>query len=216
MVGLFQLAERTGLAVIGPLPQGLPSFRVPVVNVDELRALLSRSGRDLASLVRRYERAGPHLRAAGQTPVPSQPGNDRPGRGRRGRRIVPRVRGQRQFVANPRGRISRGPQPAGGRDRRDLDLPVALFAPTLLANLPHAVLAAIVISACLRQIEIREVVRLYRLRPSELVFSIVCLLGVLLIGAVEGIFPRRRFGPLGLRLAGLATIRTRCWGGSTA
>ena len=49
-----------------------------------------------------------------------------------------------------------------------------VFAPTLLASLPHAALGAVVTSACLGLLEISGVVRLYRLRRSELAFSIVC------------------------------------------
>jgi MFS superfamily sulfate permease-like transporter len=58
----------------------------------------------------------------------------------------------------------------------------------MLKNLPHAALSAVVICACLGQIEIGQLVRLYRLRRSELLFSIVCFLGVVLLGAIEGIF----------------------------
>jgi MFS superfamily sulfate permease-like transporter len=63
-----------------------------------------------------------------------------------------------------------------------------VFAPTLLQNLPSAALGAVVISAALSLIDIQGVVRLYRLRLSEFVFSIACFLGVALIGVIQGIF----------------------------
>jgi len=69
-----------------------------------------------------------------------------------------------------------------------LGMLLSLFAPTMLKNLPHAALSAVVICACLGQIEIVQLVRLYQLRRSELLFSIVCFLGVVLLGAIEGIF----------------------------
>ena len=63
-----------------------------------------------------------------------------------------------------------------------------IFAPTLLKNLPHAALGAVVVSACLGLMEISGVLRLYRLRRSELAFSIVCFLGMMLLGVIQGIF----------------------------
>ena len=38
-VGIFGLAERYDLSVVGPLPQGLPSFAVPGVSADDFRPL---------------------------------------------------------------------------------------------------------------------------------------------------------------------------------
>jgi high affinity sulfate transporter 1 len=63
-----------------------------------------------------------------------------------------------------------------------------VVAPGLLASLPSSVLAAVVIAASLSLVEIRGVVRLYRLRRSEFVLSIACLLAVAFIGVVAGIF----------------------------
>jgi MFS superfamily sulfate permease-like transporter len=63
-----------------------------------------------------------------------------------------------------------------------------VFAPALLKNLPNAALGAVVISACLSLVEISGVVRLYRLRRGEFALSMVCFLGVALIGVIQGIF----------------------------
>jgi MFS superfamily sulfate permease-like transporter len=63
-----------------------------------------------------------------------------------------------------------------------------VYAPALLANLPHAALGAVVIAACLSLVEVAGVRRLYRLRPGEFALSIVCFLGVALVGVVQGIF----------------------------
>ncbi len=63
-----------------------------------------------------------------------------------------------------------------------------IFAPTLLQSLPMAALGAVVISASLGLVEIRGVARLYKLRRDEFILSIVCFLGVALIGVIEGIF----------------------------
>ena len=63
-----------------------------------------------------------------------------------------------------------------------------VFAPTLLQNLPNAALGAVVISACISLVDVKSVVRLYRLRRGEFWLSIVCFLGVALIGVIQGIF----------------------------
>jgi len=62
------------------------------------------------------------------------------------------------------------------------------FAPRLLTNLPQAALGAIVIAACISLVEVRGVLRLYKLRRDEFVLSIVCFLGVVLLGVIQGIF----------------------------
>ena len=41
VVGVFQLATHTGLAVVGPLPQGLPVFQLPSVSLDEFSTLFA-------------------------------------------------------------------------------------------------------------------------------------------------------------------------------
>ena len=63
-----------------------------------------------------------------------------------------------------------------------------VFLPTLLQNLPSSALAAVVISASLSLVEVPAVARLYRLRRSEFVLSILCFLGVVLFGVILGIF----------------------------
>jgi MFS superfamily sulfate permease-like transporter len=63
-----------------------------------------------------------------------------------------------------------------------------VFVPGITTNLPTAALAAVVITACLSLVEVRGVVRLWRIRPSEFALSLVCFLGVAVIGVVPGIF----------------------------
>ncbi len=67
-------------------------------------------------------------------------------------------------------------------------LGLLVLAPNIVAPLPDAALAAIVIAASLSLIEVARVRRLLRLRPGEFVVSIVCLLAVAFIGVVPGIF----------------------------
>ncbi|MGN6084072.1 SulP family inorganic anion transporter [Trinickia sp.] len=61
-------------------------------------------------------------------------------------------------------------------------------APALLAHVPYSALAAVVVCASLRIVEIRSVLRLYRQRRSEFAVSMLCFVGVVLLGVVQGIF----------------------------
>jgi len=62
-----------------------------------------------------------------------------------------------------------------------------LFAPGALSTLPSATLAAVVISAAFRLVEIDGVRRLGRTRPGELVVCLVTTAGVAMLGAIWGI-----------------------------
>jgi MFS superfamily sulfate permease-like transporter len=62
-----------------------------------------------------------------------------------------------------------------------------LFANDLLANLPSATLAAIVIVASLTLFDVDEVRWLWRVRRSEFILSTAAFLGVTLVGVLEGI-----------------------------
>jgi len=63
-----------------------------------------------------------------------------------------------------------------------------IFSPRLMLHVPTAALGAVVISACSAIVEIKEVRRLYHLRRGEFYLSIVCFLGVALLGVITGIF----------------------------
>jgi MFS superfamily sulfate permease-like transporter len=60
--------------------------------------------------------------------------------------------------------------------------------PGIVQNLPSAALAAVVIAAALSMLEIAGLGVLYRYRRSEFWLSIVCFLGVALVGVIPGIF----------------------------
>ncbi|MNU78068.1 putative sulfate transporter [compost metagenome] len=69
-------------------------------------------------------------------------------------------------------------------------LAVALLlvaAPDLLKNLPTSALAAVVIASAIGLIEIADLRRIYRIQRWEFWLSIACTVGVVVLGAVEGI-----------------------------
>lgn len=62
-----------------------------------------------------------------------------------------------------------------------------LFLPGLLANLPNATLAAIVIAAALSQMDIATVLTFLRVRMSAFMLAMTATLGVVFFGVLEGI-----------------------------
>lgn len=63
-----------------------------------------------------------------------------------------------------------------------------LVAPSLMTYVPNAALAAIVICAAFGIVDARNAARLFRIHRSEFFVSILCLAGVVLLGALPGIF----------------------------
>jgi MFS superfamily sulfate permease-like transporter len=187
-VWLLDLDERYDVSVIGPLPQGLPGFHAPIVSVTELQTLFSGalaialvSFADMSVLSRTYAQRGGYKVDANQEFIALGVANLATGLFQG---FPVSSSASRTPVAESAGAKT---QIAGIVGASCIAL-LLIFAPTLLNKLPHAALAAVVISACLGLMEISGVVRLYRLRRSELAFSIVCFLGVILFGAIEGIF----------------------------
>jgi MFS superfamily sulfate permease-like transporter len=62
-----------------------------------------------------------------------------------------------------------------------------LVAPGALRTLPTATLAAVVIAAVVELFEVRGVVQLARTRRAEFVFSMVALVGVVVLGVIWGV-----------------------------
>jgi high affinity sulfate transporter 1 len=203
IVWLLQLDERSGLSVIGPLPEGLPGFHPPILSVTELRSLFSGavaialvSFADTSVLSRTYAQRGGYNVDANQEFIALGAANVATGLFQG---FPVSSSASRTPVAESAGAKT---QVAGLVGASCIAL-LLIFAPTLLNKLPHAALAAVVISACIGLLEISGVLRLYRLRRSEMAFSIVCFLGVILFGVIHGIF-------LAVALALLAFI-WRAW-----
>ena len=69
-------------------------------------------------------------------------------------------------------------------------LAVALLlvaAPNLLQHLPNSALAAVVIASAVGLIEVKDLVRIYRVQRWEFWLSMLCLAGVAVFGAIQGI-----------------------------
>jgi high affinity sulfate transporter 1 len=68
-----------------------------------------------------------------------------------------------------------------------LVLAMLLFVPGLVQNLPQPALAAIVITASISLFDLKGLRRLYTMRKSEFFLAVICILGVIFVGVLEGI-----------------------------
>ncbi|MDP9210215.1 MAG: sulfate permease, partial [Actinomycetota bacterium] len=186
-VTLFDL-DQEGVQVLGVLPEGLPTFAFPAVELADLGALFSGA-------------LGIALVAVADTTVLSQS-----------------LASQRAETVNPNQELralgaanlatgffqgfaisssaSRTPVAVAAGARSQLTplvgaIAIALLlvaAPGALRNLPLPMLAAIVITAALGLIDAPAVRRLYQVRRSEFVLWLAAFLGVALLGVLVGIF----------------------------
>lgn len=188
MASLFDLSVKTGIAVVGPLPQGLPQFQIPVVSFDEFRDLCAASVAialvsfaDMSALSRTFAlRAGYEVNS-NQEIIALGAANVAAGLFQG---FCVSSSASRTPVAESAGART---QLAGIVGATCIAL-LLIFAPELLQSLPHAVLGAVVISACISLFQIHGILRLYKLRRDEFALSIVCFLGVVLLGVIKGIF----------------------------
>ncbi len=185
---LFDLSHRTGISVIGVLPQGLPTFQIPNIAPLEFKTLLSSalaialvSFADLSVLSRTFAIRGGYKVDRNQELIALGIANIASGlfqgfsvSSSASRTPVAEAAGSKTQITGVVGAIC-------------IAL-VLLFAPSLLQNLPQSALSAVVISAGLAIFEIWGTLRLYQLRRFEFVLSLVCFVGVALLGVIQGIF----------------------------
>lgn len=187
VVGALNLAATAGVSVVGPLPQGLPSFAVPRVPLEDMGTLLLGavaitlvSFADTSVLSRTFALRGGYQVDQNQEIIALGAANVASGLFQ-GFSIS--SSSSRTPVAEQAGAKTQLTGVVGALTVAAL----LIFAPALLQNLPNAALGAVVIAACISLVDIAGVVRLYRLRRAEFVFSMVCFLGVALIGVIQGI-----------------------------
>ncbi len=187
-VGLTGLVATTGLPVVGPLPQGLPSFGIPEVTLADMGAMLA--GGLAIALVSMADTSVLSRTFAGRTGI-------RVDQDQELRALGAANLGAGLFAGFAiSASASRTPVAGQAGAKTQLTgvvgaLAVAallVFLPGMTTNMPLSVLAAIVMTACLSLVDIAGLVRLWRLRPSEFVLSMACFLGVALLGVVLGIF----------------------------
>ncbi len=202
IAALLGLAAQ-GMDTVGALPRGLPSLSAPAVSLDDLLALLAGgfaiavvSLADTSVLSRAFAlRSGTRvdqdqeLLALGAANVGAAFVGGFPISASTSRTPVAEAAGGKTQLTGVVGAIA--------------ILVLLVVAPGLTTNLPQPTLAAIVMVACTALVDLRGLVRLWRLRPLEFVLSAVCFLGVVVVGVIAGIF-------LAIGLA-LAAFFWRAW-----
>jgi high affinity sulfate transporter 1 len=187
-VAFIRPLENAQLAVVSTLPQGLPALRIPFVTISDLSEMLSGSiaialvaFADTSVLSRIYSQRGGYAVNSNRELVSLGITN----------LVVGLFQGFSVSASASRTPVA---EQAGAKTQVTglvgaiLVTLLLYFAPTLLKSMPHAALSAVVICACLGQIQIYQVARLYELRRSEFFFSIACFLGVIVLGVIQGIF----------------------------
>lgn len=186
-VAVLDLAARSGVSVLGSLPQGLPALALPLITADDIvpvllggAAIALVSFADTSVLSRSYAaRAGsfvdPNQEMVGLGIANLAAGifQGFPVSASASRTPVAEAAGARTQLAGIVGALA----VAG----------LLMLAPDLLKSLPTAALAAVVIASAVALIEIKDLRRIYRIQRWEFWLSIGCTAGVTLLGAIEGI-----------------------------
>jgi high affinity sulfate transporter 1 len=188
LVGVFDLVARSGLSVVGVLPQGLPPFTIPSVSLTDLTLLVAGavgialvSFADTSVLSRTFALRGGYEVDPNQELVALGAANI--GAGLFQGFAVSSSASRTPVAAEAGART----QVTGLVGAGAIVLMLIAF-PGIVQNLPSAALAAVVIAAALSMLELAGVGQLYRYRKSEFALSIVCFLGVALVGVIPGIF----------------------------
>jgi high affinity sulfate transporter 1 len=187
VVAAFELSTRAGVSVLDPLPRGLPSPRLPFVQVEDWVSLLM--GGIAVALVSFADTSVLSRTYAARLRTPVDPNQEMVGLGIANLAAA-------FFQGFPiSSSSSRTPVAEAAGSKTQLTGVVSalaimlllLFAPALLQYLPHTALAAVVIAAAIGLIEISDLRRIYRIQRWEFWLSMTCFAGVAVFGAVPGI-----------------------------
>ena len=187
VVGLLGLAARADVAVLGPLPEGLPAFAVPWIAYADIVPVLL--GGAAVALVSFADTSVLSRAYAARTATQVDPNQEMVGLG-----AANLAAGF--FQGFPiSSSASRTPVAEAAGARTQLTGVVGavavalllLLAPNLLRNLPAAALAAVVIASAIGLFEIADLFRIFRIQQWEFWLSVVCFVGVAVFGAIPGI-----------------------------
>jgi len=187
VVGVMNLDETAAVKVLGPLPQGLPKFALPWVSFAELSQVVI--GGAAVAMVAFADTSVLSRSYAAKTKSQVDPNQEMVGLG-----AANLIGGL--FQGFPiSSSASRTPVAEAAGAKTQLTgvvgaVCVALLlvlAPNLLQSLPSSALAAVVIAAAIGMFEFADLRRIYRIQQWEFWLSIVCFVGVAVLGAIQGI-----------------------------
>ena len=187
VVALLDLDTSTGIAVLGPLPHGLPMPSVPVIRVEDLTPVIV--GGFAVALVSFADTSVLSRIYAARLRTPVDPNQEMVGLGAANlaagffQGFPISSSSSRTPVAEAAGAKTQLTGVVGALAIATL----LLVAPNLLRYLPQTALAAVVIAAAIGLFEFADLRRIYRMQRWEFWLSIVCFAGVAVFGAIEGI-----------------------------
>src|SRR6267142_5654883 len=187
VVGALDLGARYGVKVLGPLPQGLPRFAVPWIGYGDIFPVLI--GGCAIALVSFADTSVLSRVYAARLGAQVDPNQEMVGLG-----AANLAAGFFQgFPISSSGSRTPVAEAAGARTQLTSivgALAIAfllLVAPNLLQYLPTAALAAVVIAAAIGLFEVTDLKRIYRIQQWEFWRSMVCFVGVAVLGVIPGI-----------------------------
>lgn len=187
IVGAFDLNQTAAVKVLGSLPEGLPAFTLPWINLADLQQVIiggcavalvsfadtSVLSRTYAAKTRTYVNPNQEMIGLGAANLVTGFFQGFPISSSSSRTPVAEASGARTQLTGVVGAISVAM--------------LLVFAPELLKNLPTSALAAVVITAAIGLFEVSDLRRIFRIQNWEFWLSIVCFLGVAVLGAIPGI-----------------------------
>ena len=187
VVGVLDLGESAGVAVLGSLPQGLPAFAIPWITWDDVGTVLI--GGLAVALVSFADTSVLSRVYAVRTRTHVDPNQEMVGLG-----AANLAAGFFQgFPVSSSSSRTPVAEAAGARTQLTAvvgALAVALLlllAPDLLRNLPTSALAAVVIAAAIGLFEFTDLRRILRIQRWEFWLSVGCTAGVVVLGVIPGI-----------------------------
>jgi high affinity sulfate transporter 1 len=187
VVGILELDRTAGVKVLGPLPEGLPSFALPLISYAQLKAVVV--GGCAAAMVAFADTSVLSRTYAARMRATVDPNQEMIGLG-----AVNLATGV--FQGFPiSSSSSRTPVAEAAGAKTQLTgvvgaLVVALllvFAPNLLKHLSSSALAAVVIAAAISLFEFKDLRRIFRIQQWEFWLSIACFIGVAAFSVIPGI-----------------------------
>jgi high affinity sulfate transporter 1 len=187
IVGALGLDGRYGVAVQGPLPQGLPAFSIPWIPYTDIVPVLiggcavalvsfadtSVLSRSYAARLRTHVDPNQEMVGLGAANLAAGFFQGFPISSSSSRTPVAEAAGARTQLTSVVGALAIAA--------------LLLIAPNLLQDLPTAALAAVVIAAAIGLIEVTDLKRIYRIQRWEFWLSMVCFVGVAVLGVIPGI-----------------------------
>ena len=186
-VGVLDLGVRYDVAVLGSLPQGLPTFAIPWITAADIGPVViggcaiavisfadtSVLSRVYAARTRSYVDPSREMIGLGATNLAVGLFQGFPICSSSSRTPVAENAGAKTQVTGVVGAVAVAT--------------LLLVAPDALRNLPTTALAAVVIASALGLIEVADLRRIYRIQRWEFWLSIGCTVGVVVLGAIPGI-----------------------------